>query len=293
VPILSILSTATPEPAPSKTPSSAAPTPTGTAIPTATWAGGYFGGMMPEHPGDPLYISCWTGYFGDNILLICSGADGRDIEQGVLLIRVSKPDRVTIVSDDRYNTPAKIGAMYIKVADSKSVTIASYHGQDVYSFDIATRRWSSLPPIPTPTSVPWTTGFVDCGLNDCVGCAVRTYTSCWQGLVNGYEVSVGAGNEVARPTGKSFGLECTTQGFYGVGVYSPSEGHLVFINRFYPSCYTLHIISGSGSVLTFQDETGAIFIVDIAQYIPPAVPTHTAAPAPSPTLTSKQLTPSP
>jgi hypothetical protein len=120
--------------------------------PTPTWAVGYFGGLDRENTFNPAYDTCWNGYLNGNLLELCAGHEqlGGDPHQGVILLRVFEQDQVTIVSDDVYETPNKVGAVHIVTANSNSVTVASEDGQTTFTFDIATRQWV----LPLPTSSP-------------------------------------------------------------------------------------------------------------------------------------------
>jgi hypothetical protein len=125
-------------------------------IPTPTWEVGYAGGPLRENTFSPQYISCWYGTLNDKLLQVCAGHEqlGGDPQQGVVRIKVIEQDQVTTISEDVYETPEKVGAVHIVIADSNSVSVASEDGQAVFTFDIATRQWVPNPPLPTPSVSP-------------------------------------------------------------------------------------------------------------------------------------------
>jgi len=122
---------------------------------TPTWEVGYAGGPLPENTYNPVYISCWYGTLRDKLLQVCAGHEqyGGDPNQGVIRIRVLEQDQVTLVSDDVYETPEKVGVVHIITADSNSVIVASEDNQHNFTFDIATRQWVSSPE-PSPSASP-------------------------------------------------------------------------------------------------------------------------------------------
>jgi hypothetical protein len=124
--------------------------------PTPTWEVGYFGGLDRENTFNPAYDTCWNGYLNGDLLELCAGHEqlGGDPEQGVILLRVYWQDQVTIVSDDVYETPNKVGSVHIVTASSDSVMVASEDGQHTFTFDIATRQWVLPPATPSPTTSP-------------------------------------------------------------------------------------------------------------------------------------------
>ena len=140
---------------PTATPVSWTPAPPG---PTPTWFVGMLtdtGCIVPYYTGAPQFASCWRTQVNGAWFFVAGGFAGdRHIPpdnsvDGLLLVCV-EPCRATPSESALYPVPRQVGEVHIVAVDGLRVTLEprlpQYH--DRFVFDLGTRHWVDLTPIP-------------------------------------------------------------------------------------------------------------------------------------------------
>jgi len=127
--------------------------------PTATWGTTWFECGSPDSGFDPQFYSCWQGTVAGVRLYLLAGREGHsgDIRQGLLEVdevdnRSPYPDFMKL-----YQTPQKVGAVRIAAVSGTRVMLLPWNAQPTpvsFVFDLATRQWVPLTPLPSPSPGP-------------------------------------------------------------------------------------------------------------------------------------------